>query len=356
MSKKPQRRSIVSSFSALAGEASCGGEPAAQPAHIAPEWKGGLLPPSTGVIPPRVAAGVIGATQRTLTDIRQERDRLVAELAVSGVTQEVDPSLVDPSPFRDRLPDDDTVAFEAFKATIACDGQKVPVELRHHPSLLGRFQLVYGHRRWRAAQELGLRLKAFVVEIDDRELAIAQGIENSARQDLSWIEKAVFAWQMEMVGIKARDIRAALFVDDPEIARFRLVCRTLGMDLIKAIGRAPKVGRPRWIDLAIRIGEEAEWPVRLGKTLAATKVSSSDERFFACMAAVVGPPSAPRNGLALLGSTGRRFGKVAYTDRAIKLQIDKREAGAFLAFFEQELPQLIDRFLALKFVTGEEKP
>ncbi|MFX8852474.1 ParB N-terminal domain-containing protein, partial [Acinetobacter baumannii] len=89
------------------------------------------------------------------------------------------------------------------------------------------FQVIYGHRRWRAAKDLGLLVKAIVVAYDDRELAIAQGIENAARQDLSWIEKALFAFRMEDAGVKARDIRAALSIDDAELARFRSVTRAI---------------------------------------------------------------------------------------------------------------------------------
>jgi ParB family chromosome partitioning protein len=59
----------------------------------------------------RVGAGVIGATQRTLSDIRDERDRLQA-LVNAGGGLLLDPTLIDPSPFPDRLPDDTDNAFE----------------------------------------------------------------------------------------------------------------------------------------------------------------------------------------------------------------------------------------------------
>ena len=176
---------------------------------------------------PRVSAGIIGATQRTLTEIREERDRL-AEQVASGGFLDLDPVLVDPSPFPDRLPDDDAADFEHFRVSIQENGQKVPVQVRKHPSVSGRYQLIYGHRRWRAARELNRPLKAFVVEATDHDMLLSQGLENSARQDLSWIEKASFASRMEKVGVRARDIRTALQVDDAELARFRFVLSALG--------------------------------------------------------------------------------------------------------------------------------
>ena len=334
MTKKPPRRSIISSFSALAA----GGEsPAA-----APEQK---MIVTTGPVPPRVAAGIVGATQRTLTDIREERDRLKAELA-SGVSMELDPADVDPSPFQDRLPDDDAAALDALKTSMAEDGQKVPVEVRRHPQALGRYQLVYGHRRWRAAQALGLRLKALVVDVDDRNLAIAQGLENAARQDLSWIEKALFSWRMEQAGVRARDIRAALGVDDPELARFRQVCRVVGLPLIEAIGRAPKAGRPRWIEMAQRLGERSVLAAQITKTLAAAKVSSSDERF-ALAAKALAPAPVPRvRAEPLVDAAGRAIGMASFDGGSIRLTLQKREAEAFATFFREELPALINRFRA----------
>ena len=200
MSKVSSKKSIISNFSALS-------------AGLAeePEGEGGVLPSPLGQTAQpvaRVGAGVIGATQRTLTDIREERDRLRALLDAGGGL-DLDPTLIEPSPYPDRLPDDNDLEFEVLKKLISDEGQKVPIGVRRHPTDASRYQVVYGHRRWRAARELGVAVKAIVVSLDDRELVIAQGIENSVRQDLSWIEKALFAWRMDEAVIKARDIRAA---------------------------------------------------------------------------------------------------------------------------------------------------
>ncbi len=341
---KPPRKSIISSFSALAAGAPPSVAPSPAPSPAAPEQKAASHIP-IGLVPPRVAAGVVGATQRTLTDIRREHDALQSRLADGG-SVEVDPALVDPSPFQDRLPDDDAAAFEALKASMAEDGQTVPVQLRRHPDMPGRYQLVYGHRRWRAAAALGLKLKAIIVALDDKGLAIAQGLENSARQDLSWIEKALFAFRMEQAGVRARDIRAALGVDDPELARFRQVCRVLGLPLIEAIGRAPKAGRPRWVELAARLSEKPVVAAAIEESLAAAKDRPSDERFL--LAAAVMAPRAPERAapVALRDEGGRVIGKAEFGSDAIRLKLDRREAEAFSAFFRDALPELLRRFRA----------
>ena len=318
MSKK---RSLVSSFSELAN-----------------------AKPVDPVQVPRVSAGIIGATQRTLTEIREERDRLAEQVALGGFL-EIAPALVDPSPFPDRLPDDDKTDFERFRASIEEDGQKVPVQVRKHPSIEGRYQLVYGHRRWRAAHVLNRPLKAFVVEASDHDLLLAQGLENSARQDLSWIEKASFAARMERVGIKARDIRTALQVDDAELARFRSVLSALGDEIPALIGRASKIGRPRWTALAAQVAKSPDGVHRLVKTLAAAKDVSSNDRFALGLKALV-EPREPRPSplLPLERDDGTSFGRVLFSPRAIQIEIAEEEAKDFQSFFEARLPELVKQF------------
>ena len=133
---------------------------------------------------PRVAAGVIGATQRSLTEIREERDRLLAEAEKGHQLLTLDPKDIDPSPFRDRLPDDDDHDYVQFKKSIEEEGQNTPISVRRHPDHEHRYQVAFGHRRWRAMLELGLPVEAKLGDFSDRDLVVAQGIENANRQDL----------------------------------------------------------------------------------------------------------------------------------------------------------------------------
>lgn len=335
MNKKAARKSIVSNFTELS-------------TMIVEVPQGGSSGLHTSMKIPvqveRVGAGIIGATQRTLTDIREERDRL-QDLLDAGGSLEVHPELIDPSPYPDRLPDDNDVDFTALKQLIASEGQKVPIEVRRNPDSPDRYQVVYGHRRWRAARDLQILVKVRVVDLSDRELAIAQGIENSARQDLTWIEKALFAWRMEDAGIKARDIRAALGIDDPELARFRAVCRTITAPVIEAIGRAPKAGRPRWTELANALKVDPAKLDLIGKTLAGAKASSSDQRFKDASALAKGNLETGLPVVALRTSSGQLLGKAMFSGSAIRLHVDKPHASAFAQFLMGELPELLERFL-----------
>ncbi|NKF33252.1 ParB/RepB/Spo0J family partition protein, partial [Pseudomonas sp. BGM005] len=90
------------------------------------------------------------------------------------------PDTVEVSFVKDRLSEDDE-AFRALVEAIRVRGQDTPILVRPHGTIDGRYQVVFGHRRLRAARELGRNVRAVVKAIDDRTHVIAQGQENSAR-------------------------------------------------------------------------------------------------------------------------------------------------------------------------------
>ena len=334
MTKKPNSKSIIANFGALSSAAPDEPEPATD-SQKAPQRT-----------PPRVGAGIIGATQRSLAEIREERDRLLALVEGGGAIQEISPDLIEPSPFPDRLEDDDAEDFVEFKKRFDAEGQKVPVQLRPHPLEDGKYQVIFGHRRWRAARELGRSLKAVVTALTDSELVIAQGIENSDRQDLTWIERALFAMRMDEQGIKPRDIKAALSIDDAELARLRQVHRSVPIDVIESIGRAPKIGRPRWVSLAQAVQKDSKAVTRVRETLSADKVYSSDERFQAALTSALDQSVAEnkQTELDLRDAAGAVLAKATFRDRDIRLKLSKDSADAFGDFMQAELPKLVERF------------
>ena len=174
-------------------------------------------------------------------------------------------------------------------ASIRDHGQQVPVLVRPHPGVPGRYQIVYGRRRVAAAGELGIPVKAMVRDLDDRDLVLAQGQENSARRDLSFIEKANFARQMVAAGLKRKIVCAALSIDKTGISRMLAVADAVPEEVIRAIGPAPGIGRERWQKLAglmAKAGTPAE-------AAAHAQGARSDERFEAVLAALT-PARAPK--------------------------------------------------------------
>ena len=160
---------------------------------------------------------------------------------------EIDPGLIDASFVNDRLSGDDE-AFEELKASIAASGQDTPVLLRPHPEAADRYMVVFGHRRVRAARALGRPVRAVVKEMDDVAHVLAQGQENTARADLSFIEKALFAKNLADLGQAKEVIQQALTIDGTLLSRMLSVASTVPTHVIAAIGPAKQIGRDRWED------------------------------------------------------------------------------------------------------------
>ena len=130
------------------------------------------------------------------------------------------------------------------------DGQALPILVRPHSNQVGIYQIAYGHRRWHAARELAIKVRAIIQALTDAELVIAQGKENAERRNLSFIERALFAANLELGGFDRATINAALAVHTTEVSRLLTVAAAIPAAIVTSIGPAPKAGRTRWMELA----------------------------------------------------------------------------------------------------------
>jgi ParB family transcriptional regulator, chromosome partitioning protein len=105
----------------------------------------------------------------------------------SGLVQDLDITLVMPNPYQPRR-DIAGSEFDDLVASVRSHGILQPVVAR---PVDGRFQIVAGERRFRAAQAAGLAsIPAVVREVSDREALEVALIENLRREDLNPIERA----------------------------------------------------------------------------------------------------------------------------------------------------------------------
>lgn len=117
---------------------------------------------------------------------------LIGEPATAPATvpqtgSEIDIDLIDPNPEQPRTHFDPR-ELEDLAASIRANGIVQPIVIRPHG---GRYQIVAGERRWRAAQQAGLRRAPVVVkEIPDDKLLELALVENIQRQELNPIEEA----------------------------------------------------------------------------------------------------------------------------------------------------------------------
>jgi len=111
------------------------------------------------------------------------------ETATAGLEQ-VRLDLIDPNPFQPRreFPED---SLAELADSIRASGVIQPILVRRNTSLPGRFQLVVGERRWRAARLVGLEtVPAIVRELADQDALEFALAENLLRRDLNAIEVA----------------------------------------------------------------------------------------------------------------------------------------------------------------------
>lgn len=170
---------------------------------------------------------------------------------------ELDPELIDGSFVSDRM-GDDGAQYQDLLEAIRETGQDSPILIRPHPVIDGRYMIVFGHRRVRVAKELGRKVKAVVKAIDDRTHVIAQGQENSARANLTFVEKAMFAKRLEDLNYDREVIGAALASNAAAISKMVSVVTRIPVAIIDKIGPAPAVGRERWVELSLLVSRKAD--------------------------------------------------------------------------------------------------
>jgi ParB family chromosome partitioning protein len=307
----------------------------------------------------RVAAGAVRSMKETFSEIERENETLRARFAAAEQVVEIDAALIDPSPFADRFPQADDPAFEALKQSIAQRGQEIPVLLRAHAVAIGRYQTAFGHRRIRAAHALGRPVKAIVRELDDDDLVIAQGVENSAREDLSFIERAVFALRLEVAGRNRAIIQQALAIDRAEASKLISVAKSVPEDLIQAIGKAARIGRGRWQEFAEALHDvEAVDRARIAASASSFVKANGDERFARALRAAKtqeGVKASIRPAIEIKDATGRAIAEIRATDRDVKVKLTRPTGSAFAHFLAERLPDLFDEFRSFEAGNGDSK-
>ena len=263
---------------------------------------------------PRYGKGAIGAVSRSIEDLKRRS------------IQEIDARMIDAAGLKDRL-DTDDADLAMLMTSIETYGQQVPVLLRVNPNDPERYQIVYGRRRVAALKTLGQPIKALIRDLDDKALILAQGQENTARKDLTFIEKANFARQMRDAGYDRKIMGDALAMDKTLISRLLSVADKVPVQLIEAIGSAPNVGRDRWLALADKLGDSDLVTQAVGDT--------SDIRFNAVMTALKSPkPAAPVKTMLVGGAT------VTRSATKTVVMLDTKIAAGFDDWLIENLPDI----------------
>ncbi|WP_315928510.1 plasmid partitioning protein RepB [Mesorhizobium sp. SP-1A] len=200
-------------------------------------------------VAPAVKAGY-GMTGAAKTVVRsvEEMAENTKRLMDGEVIVELDPMLLDSSFVADRLSADDQ-DYRDLKAAIHQHGQTTPILVRPNPENEQRYMVVFGHRRAQAARDLGLKVKAVIKQLDDMAHAIAQGQENSARSNLSFIERAYFAQNLLINRMSKDIVKSAIGIDDAMLSKMLSVIEAIPEDIMTALGASKGIGRDKWLSL-----------------------------------------------------------------------------------------------------------
>jgi ParB family transcriptional regulator, chromosome partitioning protein len=296
-------------------------------------------------IRPSSALGAISQSLGGINERVRRAEEIEQKLVQGQVIVELDPNLVDESFVRDRM-DASEKQNSAFRELIREHGQTTPILVRPHPRQRERFQVAFGHRRLRAAHELGIRVRAVVRELTDEQLVVAQGQENSGRTDLTFIERAGFAASLETQKFSREVIMAALNVDKAAVSRLISIASRVPQDVIKAIGPAPGFGRVRWQELTEILDYDGNRKRALEIVIAPSFLSQeSDKRFETLFTSL--RDKAPRNrSESWAAEDGTRAARFSRSGKKLTLMFDDRVAPAFGDFVKSRLQTLYEEYRA----------
>jgi ParB family transcriptional regulator, chromosome partitioning protein len=164
--------------------------------------------------------------------------------------------LLDPNPFQPRMNfDEDTLRDLA--ESIRTQGILQPILVRPHADVPGRYQIIAGERRWRAAGMAGLHeIPVICRDLNDVQSAAAALIENLQRENLNPIEEAEgyqrliqnFGLTHEALGTAVSKSRAHVgnivrLLTLPEAVRDEVRNGTLSLGHARAMLTLPDPGR-----------------------------------------------------------------------------------------------------------------
>lgn len=263
---------------------------------------------------------------------------------------ELDPADIVDDRLADRM---DASDIADLQASIESNGQTVPILVRRDPEKAGRYRLIYGRRRLeavRASESVGTVL-ALVANLDDGDALQAQVTENTARRDLSFMERAMFAHEL-VHGCHGNRSEVATLLNMPRttLSTAITIAETVGPDLAREIGPALGIGRPRWETLAGCIAAGTVSVAELLDIAGAAKRKANAEgsddvsmKAFEAVARHAATASQSRAARPLprtLKLDGVPAGHVRTTPKGVRIDIEGGESG-FARWIEAEADSIL---------------
>ncbi len=194
----------------------------------------------------------------------------------------IDPNLIVPWDLADR-PLDEIGDLESLTESIRIHGQETAALVRPAKTK-GRYELIYGHRRWMVCRDLGIKLRCVVREMDDKTAHKKMVLENSDRE-------AISSWARALNFKKAIDnglypsesaLAASLGIHRSSLNNIMAFTR-IPADVAQAIGPMSKVGvqTAKAIVMLCKSEEQREFVIKNAEKIA-TGTMTGDSLISAC--------------------------------------------------------------------------
>ncbi len=291
------------------------------------------------------AVGAISQSLGGLSEKVKRAEEIEQKLIEGQIIVDLDTELIDHSIVPDRM-EATEAQNTAFRELIRQYGQNVPILVRPHPSNAERYQVAFGHRRLRAARELGIKVRAVVRVLTDEELVVAQGQENSGRTDLTFIERARFAARLEDRKFSREIVMSALNVDKAALSRLISVATRIPPTVIEAIGPAPAFGRVRWQELTELLEDEGNRSRALGVATDPGFASMDTDARFEKLIRSLKTKIQRLRPEAWVTEDGTHAARISRSGKRLTLMFDDRVAPHFGDFVKENLQALYVQYKA----------
>lgn len=278
---------------------------------------------------------------RSLKSMSEVLSQVAAQSA-----QEIDVSEIADSDIADRF--DVSEGLADLIESIRASGQQLPALLRYRRGSGPRYEVVYGRRRIAACRALGIKVKAYIKEMDQREALVSQALENSARLERSFIEQAIFATKLEDQGFTRAEIGEVLAVDKGTLSKLIGVARDIPDAVIYKIGAAHDAGRRPWLELRRLVKSDGAPEAAAILALVPDSGTAADKLGTVIAALVAGPVAHPTAPASKPPAPLQRLGKtpVGYKSKGQRLliEVSDKTARGFITFVEERLDRLYDEW------------
>ena len=226
-----------------------------------------------------LVTGGAAAPQYVEASARSKADRTHKDIQLDQIQD----SLIE-----DRI--DINEGLDELAASIDKNGQQIPIIVR----IVNKdkpYEIVAGRRRIAALRRLGrTTVRGYITRMTDREAFLAQGIENSARLETSFIERARTIVKATDAGFSQRDMAEFLNVSQTLVNFMSRIYEALGDQLVVAIGPARGVGRRKW-EMLVSAFRDRSISTEKVISLVDTSIADSSERFEALLSTLQAAPA-----------------------------------------------------------------